>query len=284
MSYLITAATGNVGSRIVERLLRLGERPRVLVRDAHKASALWSDRVEVTVGDLGDAAAVAAAMRGVDRVFLANAGVELPARDHLAAVQARAAGVRHIVKLSTLDVQYGVGTGPWHAQGEAAIGDSGVGFTFVRPSGFMINALAWADPIRAYGRVQSSTGDGKIAFIHLDDIADVAVLALTRDLYVGRALSITGPVALSYAEMVAAIAAAIGRQIVFESISDAEERQRWSARGEPPVSIDYHLSIFSAIRGGRLAVVTGEVERLLGRAALSFDQWVRENAAAFRGV
>jgi uncharacterized protein YbjT (DUF2867 family) len=282
MNYLITAATGNVGSRIVERLLLAGQRPRVLVRDAHKARALWSERVEVAVGDLADAASLGAAMRGVERVFLANSGVELAARDQLAASQARAAGVRHIVKLSTLDVHYEVGTGPWHAQGEAAIRGSGVGFSFVRPSGFMINALAWADAIRARGAVQSSTADGKIAFIHLDDIADVATVALTGDQHAGRALCITGPETLSYGEMVAKIGAAIGKPVVVEAISDAEERRRWSARGESPESIDYHLSIFNAIRAGRLAVVTDGVERILGRPATSFDQWVRENASAFR--
>jgi uncharacterized protein YbjT (DUF2867 family) len=282
MNYLITAATGNVGSRIVERLLLAGQRPRVLVRDAHKARALWSERVEIAVGDLADAASLGTAMRDVQRVFLANSGVELAARDQLAASQARIAGVRHIVKLSTLDVHYEVGTGPWHAQGEAAIRDSGVGFTFVRPSGFMINALAWADAIRAHGRVESSTADGKIAFIHLDDIADVATVALTGDQHAGRAFCITGPQTLSYGEMVAKIGAAIGKPLVFEAISDAEERRRWSARGESPESIDYHLSIFSAIRAGRLAVVTDGVERIRGRPATSFDQWVRENASAFR--
>jgi uncharacterized protein YbjT (DUF2867 family) len=185
MRYLITAATGDVGSRIVDRLLLLGERPRVLVREPHKARALWSERIEFAVGDLADAGSLGAAMRGIEGVFLANSGVELAARDQLAAMQAQAAGVRHIVKLSTLDVQYEVGTGPWHAQGEAAIRSNGVGFTFVRPSGFMINALAWADAIRTQGSVQSSVADGRIAFIHLDDIADVAMLALTRDLHAG---------------------------------------------------------------------------------------------------
>jgi uncharacterized protein YbjT (DUF2867 family) len=146
----------------------------------------------------------------------------------------------------------------------------------------MINALAWVDAIKTHARVQSSTADGRIAFIHLDDIADVATAALSGDPLGERALCITGPETLSYGEMVAKIGTAIGRQLVFETISAAEERRRWSARGEPPESIDYHLSIFGAIRAGRLAVVTDEIRRLLGRAALSFDQWVRENAAAFR--
>ena len=145
----------------------------------------------------------------------------------------------------------------------------------------MINALAWADAIRGHVRVESSTGEGKIAFIHLDDIADVAAAALTGDPHGGRAWSITGPEALSYREMAQKIGNAIGRQVSYAAISDVEERARWSARGEPEESIDYHLSIFRAIRAGRLAIVTEEVERILGRPAISFDQWVRENTIAF---
>ena len=125
---------------------------------------------------------------------------------------ARQAGVRRLVKLSTIDVEFAVGTGPWHARGEAAIRASGVDFTFVRPAGFMDNALAWAPEITSSGVVRSATGDGEIAFIHSDDIAGVAAAVLTADRreYQAQALPITGPRALSTAQMVAEIGNVIG--------------------------------------------------------------------------
>jgi uncharacterized protein YbjT (DUF2867 family) len=283
MTYLITGATGNVGSLVVQELVEKGERPRLFVRDVAKARERFGERVEIVTGDLANGAALAEAFLGVERLFLVNSGSDLAARDHLAASVARRVGVQHIVKLSTMDVrQQSVGTGVWHAQGEAAIRASGVGFTFVQPSGFMVNALAWASAIKIQGVVSSCTGRGGIAFIHPLDIAAIATVALTTDRFDGQSLPITGPEALSYAEMVAKIGVMIGRPVVCAAVSEEEERQRWKARGESQESIDYHLSIFRAIREGRLADVTDTVERILGRRPITFDQWVRENISAFR--
>jgi uncharacterized protein YbjT (DUF2867 family) len=281
MTYLITGATGNVGSLVVQQLVERGVRPRVLVRNVAKARERFGERVDIATGDLVDAATLAEAFLGVERLFLVNSGGDLAARDHLAASVARRVGVRHIVKLSTMDVrQQSVGTGVWHAQGEAAIRASGVGFTFVQPSGFMVNALAWAPAIKMQGVVSSATGEGRIAFIHPLDIAAVATVALTTERYDGQSLPITGPEALSYGAMVAKIGLAVGKPSVFRAISEEEERQRWRARGESQESIDYHLSIFRAIREGRLSDVTDTVERILGRSPITFDQWVRENISA----
>jgi uncharacterized protein YbjT (DUF2867 family) len=281
---LITGATGGVGSLVTERLLARGERPRILTRDESKARRVFGDRVDVAVGELDDQRSLAAAMRGVSRVFLvaADPGPHLVERDATAARVARASGVERVVKLSTFDAAHRVGTGVWHERGEAAIRTSGVGFAFVRPSGFMSNALAWAPAIRAAGTVASSTGDGKIAFIHPRDIADVATAVLLSPDHAGATLRITGPVALSYGEMVAKIGAAIGCALVFRAIDEANERTRWRARGETEETIDYHISIFRAIRTGRLAEVTDTVEHMLGRPASSFDRWVEEHAGEFR--
>lgn len=279
---LVTGATGNVGSLVVQRLLARGVRPLVFVRDEAKARARFGDLVDVAVGDLTDAASLSAAFRRVERVLLLNAGPELAARDAFAAAAARENGVAHVVKLSTADAHHGVGTGPWHARGEEAIRESGIGFTFVRPAGFMDNVLAWAPAIKTGSAVLSATGEGRIPFIHSHDIADVATLALTSRVHDGATLTITGPIALSYARMVAIIGEALGRALTFSTISEEEDRARWASWGETQESVDYHMSIFRAIRDGRLAEVTDTVPRVLGRPARSFDEWVRENIMAFR--
>jgi uncharacterized protein YbjT (DUF2867 family) len=286
MTYLITGATGNVGARVVELLLARGERPEVFVRDEAKARRRFGDRVTIVRGDLSDAESLKAAFRGAERVLLINAGPKLGYRDEIAAHAARAGGVSRLVKLSTIDVEHRVGTGPWHARGEAAIRSSGVDFTLVRPAGFMNNALLWAPAITSSSVLESATGDGMIAFIHSDDIAAVATAALTapQHQYEGQALSITGPTALTTAQMVAKISAAIGKSLRVEHISLDDERQRWIERGEPQESIEYHLSIFQAIRQGKLAATTDTVARILGRPPITFDQWVVENADAFRDV
>jgi uncharacterized protein YbjT (DUF2867 family) len=282
MSYLVTGATGEVGSRVIEFLLQRGERPRVFVRDAQKARARFGERVDIAVGDLGDGGSLLAALARIDALFLVNSGPEIPSCDELAAQAAKAANVRHLVKLSSMDAQQDIGTGVWHARGEAAIRGSGITFTFVQPTGFMANALFWAASIKGSGVVRSATGDGKIPFIHTDDIAGVATEALITRKYDGQALPITGPEALSYAEMAGNIGAVIGKPVRFEAIGEDVVRQRMSANGDSEEMIVAHLSIYRAIRQGRLAEVTGNVERVLGRKPVTFDRWARENAEAFR--
>jgi (4-alkanoyl-5-oxo-2,5-dihydrofuran-3-yl)methyl phosphate reductase len=94
-------------------------------------------------------------------------------------------------------------------------------------------------------------------------------------------LAITGPEALSYAEMTAKISAEIGKPIQFQAISDEDARQQQIAWGAPEPLVEARLSIFRAIRNGHLATVTDTVKRVLGRKPITFDQWVQENIAVF---
>jgi uncharacterized protein YbjT (DUF2867 family) len=135
---------------------------------------------------------------------------------------------------------------------------------------------------RAVLRVQSSTGEGRRAFIHSDDIAAVATKVLTTREHDGKSLPITGPEALSYAEVTEKLGVAIGGRLTFQPISDEEARQRYAASGASPRETEAHVSLWRAIREGRLANITGNIERILGRKPIAMDQWAMENAAAFR--
>jgi uncharacterized protein YbjT (DUF2867 family) len=281
MTYLITGANGDVGARVVDSLLALGERPRVFVRDETKARSRLGDRVEMFVGDLADIASLKSALRGVDSLFLVTTGPTIPDLDEEAANAAKAAGVRHLVKLSSLDVEQNLAIGAWHERGEEAIRASGVPFTFLRPSGFMSNLLAWATPIKNEGVVRSSTGDGKRGFIHSDDIAAVATEILSARAHVGESLPLTGPEALSFSEVAIKIGGAIGKDLKYQPISDQEARRRYAATGAPPEETEAHVCLWRAIREGRLATVTNGVERTLGRKPLSLDRWAAENAVRF---
>ncbi len=282
MKYLITGATGDVGSKVAELLVRRGERPRVFVRDAPKARSRFGDRVDVFVGDLASPESLRTALEGIDELFLVNSGPQIPARDQTAATAAKTAGLKHLVKLSSIDVQHGLAIGAWHERGEAAIRACGVPFTFVQPAGFMSNLLAWAPSIRAEGVVRASTGGGRRAFIHSDDIAAVAVAALTSRAYDGESLPITGPEALSFAEVTSKIGAAIGKSLTFEPISDDEARQRYSRISSSAEETEAHVALWRAIREGRLATVNNNVERILGRKPIALDRWLMENAPAFQ--
>lgn len=241
----------------------------------------FGNQVDVFVGDLADPVSLSAALEGVDKLFLLNSGPQIPAQDKAAAEIAKAAGVKHIVKLSSMDVEQGLAIGAWHERGEAAVRATGVRFTFVRPTGFMSNLLAWAPSIRSEGVVRASTGDGKRAFIHSDDIAAVSVEVLTTYRYEGESLPITGPEALTFAEVTARIGAAVGKPLTFQALSDEEARRRYSQISGSTEETEAHVALWRAIRECRLAAVTDTVERILGRKPITLDQWSTENAGAF---
>lgn len=281
MKYLITGATGEIGSRVVMQLLERGIRPRVLVRSQEKARSFFGDRVDVFVGDLAEPSLTRSAIQGADVVFLVNVGPEIPQRDKATATISKEARVRKIVKLSSLDVERGLAIGAWHEQGEAKIREVGIPFTFVRPSGFMSNLLAWAHSIRTEGVVRSSTADGRRPFVHSDDIASVCVAALLIDEHTGKALPITGPESLTIREATAIISKAIGKPLSYQVISDEEARERYSEVSGSPEETEAHVALWRAIRQGQLAATTDCFERTLGRKPIALQQWAAENVRSF---
>lgn len=283
MKYLITGATGDVGARVTRQLVERNIRPRVLTRSEEKAYALFADHVDICVGNLGDPASTRTAIRGADVIFLVNIGPEIPRRDKIAAKIAKEEGVKRIVKLSSLDVEQGLAIGAWHEKGENAIQAEGVPFTFVRPTGFMSNLLAWAHSIQSEGVVRSSTGGGRRPFIHSEDIASVSVAALLTDEYTGKALPITGPESLNWPEITEIISKAIGKPLTYQSLSDEEARERYAKISSSAEETEAHVALWRAIREGRLSATTDCVERVLGRKPIAFEQWVAENLSSFLG-
>jgi uncharacterized protein YbjT (DUF2867 family) len=282
LGLVITGATGNVGSLVVQSLLKDGCKPRIMVRDRSKAEAQFGNQVDIQIGDFSDTASMHSAFAGAGTVLLITSGPALAEYDRAAAAAAKIAGVEHLVKLSSFDAEHNVGTGVWHARGEAAIRDSDISFIFVRPSGFMSNALWWAASIKERGVVRSSTGAGRIAFIHPKDIAAItANVLLAPGKYLGETLPITGPEPLSYAEMAQKVGEAIGKPVGFEELSEEQTRNQQESWGAEPALVEARHSIFRAIREGRLQQVTGTAERVLGRKPLDFSTWAKENTAAF---
>lgn len=281
MMCLITGATGEVGSRVVRRLLECGIRPRVLVRREERGRALFGDQVDISVGDFASPDSIRRAIQGINTVFLVNIGPEIRERDRMAATISKDLGVRRIVKLSSLDVEQGLAIGAWHEKGEAAIREIGIPFTFIRPTGFMSNLLAWAPSIKAEGVVRSSTGEGRRPFVHSEDTASVCAAAVLSDEYVGKALPITGPESLSFREVAEMIGEAIGKTLLYQVISDEQAREIYSRISGSSEETEAHIALWRAIRGGQLATTTDCVQRILGKKPIGLRQWVAENIRSF---
>ena len=222
-------------------------------------------------------------LKGGEKIFSLTFGPKTGVHEGNLAAAAKKTGVRHIVKLSALggndelrnDIR------KWHDEGEAEIRNAGVPLTVLRPTGFMSNALHWRESIRATGKVFSNYGEGKLPCIHPRDIAAVAVRALTSDGHEGKAYHLTGPEALSVREQVKIISNAAGRPIEYVVVTDDAARKGMTQAGMPGFLIDALIPFAEFVRSGKAAQVHRTVEEVTGRAAFTFSDWARDNAAAF---
>ena len=218
---LITGATGHVGSELIAALLPAqAGHIRVLTRNP---DAVFPDGTQKVVADLGDSD-LAPVLDGVHAVFLLTDGLHIAAHDHRLVDAALQAGVERIVKLSVLSVGHGA-TDPittLHRAGEEAIRDSGIGWTFLRPTALMSNALNWAPMIAADQVVHAPFAAGRAAVVDPADIAAVAAACLTHDGHNHRVYELTGPEPLSPPDQVAILSQVLGRDLRYAEADPAD--------------------------------------------------------------
>jgi uncharacterized protein YbjT (DUF2867 family) len=278
---LVTGATGNVGRELVRSLIAGDAAFRVLIRDPARAGL--PSQVERVVADLDSPASLAAAFAGVSRLFLLTPGIGTSHTAHAVAA-AQAAGVRHIVHLSSTNVLGDPmpAMGRWHHDREEIIRASGIPATFLRPGGFMTNALDWVTTIHD-GYVLDPIGPGRFAPIDPADIAAVAAVALTSDGHAGKSYVLTGDELLTVAEQVKILASAIGRDIeVRATTTPAEAVRSRFPLGAPQALVDALVEGFLLMRADTAGFRTDTVSRLLGRRPRTFADWCARNADAFR--
>jgi uncharacterized protein YbjT (DUF2867 family) len=158
--------------------------------------------------------------------------------------------------------------------------DSGAELTIVRCTWFAQNFSEdyMLDAVLA-GEVALPAGDTPEPFVDADDIADVAVAALTEEGHVGQLYELTGPRLLTFAEAVAEIGAAAGREIRYVPVSQEEFAAAAADQGVPPEFIELLGYLFGEVLDGRNAHVTDGVQRALGRPPRDFSEYARDAAA-----
>ncbi|HEY2697238.1 MAG TPA: NAD(P)H-binding protein [Pseudonocardiaceae bacterium] len=279
---LVTGATGHVGRELVHELDAKGTEFRVLVRDPARAAGL-PERAERVVGDLGQPATLAPAFDNVDSVFLLVPGIGTDHTAHAIAT-AKAAGVRHIVYLSSYAVLGDPlpAMGRWHHEREQMIRASGLSATFLRPCGFMTNAYDWLPTIREGGYVLDPVGPGRAAPIDPADIAAVAALVLTQEGHQGNEYVLTGDEAFTVAEQVQILAKALGRDIEVREVATPAEAVRFRyPNGALPALADAIIEGLRIMRADTVGLRTDTVRQLLGRRPRTFADWCARNASAF---
>ncbi len=271
---LVIGATGGVGRHVVGELLAQERAVRALVRTPEAAN-LPPD-IDVVPGDLADPATMVAALAGVDSVFLL--WPFFSADGTATAVQVIAEHARRIVYLSA-EAAAADRTSVWAVM-ERQIAESGVEWTFLRPTGFAKNTLGWADQIRS-GVVHGPYGEAARSLIDERDIASVAVQALTKNGHAGEVYVLSGPGTLTQAEQVRIIGAAVGRHVRWSEQSREQARPGLAKIFGDESFVEGALDTWAGFVA-RPERVTATVQVITGAPARSFSQWATEHADAFR--
>jgi uncharacterized protein YbjT (DUF2867 family) len=283
---LVTGATGKTGSEAALRLVARGERVRALVRDPAKAQRLRAAGVEIATGDAGDEQAVRAALAGVTKavLILPNGQRQLEYETRFTDL-ARGAGVRHLLKVSSMEAVEGA-TNPvhrTHLESEAHIRRSGLAWTIIRPNFYLQNFLGSAPSIRAQGKFFMPMGEGRAAMTDVRDIAEVIAHVLTSDGHENRSYDVTGPEILSFGQVAERFTEVLGRPVQYVAMDPQAYRERLSQ----VLKNDWHVNavsdIFAEIREGYVAPVTDTFRQLTGREPTDTRRFIRDYAAAFGG-
>jgi uncharacterized protein YbjT (DUF2867 family) len=281
---LITGATGNNGTEIIKRLASNGVRVRAMVRKCPDTSDALSG-VEYVMADFDDHSSIRRALDGVHRAFLTTNSTERVEAQQLNFVeQAREAGVRHIVYLSQL---HAARSSPvrflrYHAVVEESIGSSGMAFTHLRPNLYMQGLLGFRSSIATEGRFFASAGDAPVSIVDVRDIAAVAAAALTHEGHEARTYDITGPEALTHAEMASVFTTVLGSTISYVDLPDAAMRDGLLRFGFPEWQADGLIEDYAHYRRGEASAVSTAVTDITGQPPRSFRQFVQDYRLAFR--
>jgi NAD(P)H dehydrogenase (quinone) len=293
----VTGATGGLGGRVARRLAGRGVAQRLVVRDAARAPEL--DGAEVAEATYGDGQAMRRALDGVATLLLVSASEAADrVKLHTTAVDAAvAAGVERVVYTSFFgaapDCTFTFGRDHWHT--EQALAASGLRSTFLRDNLYIdfLPLLAGAD-----GVIRGPGGAGRVAAVARDDIADAAVAVLLGDSgggdgrgpagggdpgrHDGRGYDMTGPEALTLAEVAGELSRFAGRPIVYREETIEEAYASRASYGAPDWEVDGWVSTYTAIANGDLERVSGDLEVLTGHPPMRLADFLAANPDSYR--
>jgi uncharacterized protein YbjT (DUF2867 family) len=278
---VVTGATGQLGQRIVEQLLRRvsPEQVGATARDPKRAEGLAARGARVRPGDFDAPADLERGFEGASQLLLVSSnarayGGDTLAQHRSAIAAAKAAGVRRIVYTSHMAASADSAFPPMHdhAATEELLRSSGLAWTALRNGFYASSAVTQLGDAPRTG-VLEAPADGKIAWTTHDDLAEAAALVLLREgRFEGPTPPLTGRQALDLSELAAMASKLAGRPIERRVLADEELQRRMAARGLPERAVTIALGLFRASRGGEFSACGSTLEELLGRAPVSMEE------------
>jgi uncharacterized protein YbjT (DUF2867 family) len=277
-SILVVGATGQLGTRLVRQLAAAGVKPRAVVRSREKGEAIASLATPV-LGDLMAPETLTEAFRGVERVFIvAPPRPEMQALERNAIDAAVTAGAKRIVYLSNFVAKEGEEDLHVHVHGlhQQLVAMLGVDWTVLRPTRYMTSVpFVWRSVLNQ-GLLLEAGGAGTMSFIDPDDVAAIAVKALTEDSHVGQTYMLTSEDACTAADLAGLLSRYLGRKIkVFDGDFEAL-REALVANGGRGEFAAVQARYFAKVAAG-LYPTTDTAAKVLGRPPRAYADWLVHN-------
>ncbi|WP_111732930.1 SDR family oxidoreductase [Roseovarius amoyensis] len=288
--FIVTGASGQLGSQVIENLLAQGaERLVAITRTPEKLAALRERGVEVRAGDFNDPATLGAAFAGGGRLLIISTddlapGKRLAAHGN-AVSAAKEAGVSHIVytSLTSPDGNSPIGFAADHRETETAIKQTGIPHTILRNCLYADLLLMNGQQAVGAGALYAAAGDGKAGYVTRADCARAAAGALLAE--AGSSVrDITGPQAVTQTEIAQVLSEIAGKEIPYVPITRGALVAAMVENGLPEFMADVFSSFDVAIAEGYLDVTTSDVEALTGRKPQSVRDFLLANKAALTGL
>ncbi len=280
---LVTGASGQVGSQVLNEVLKAGMPAKAIYRSEDDAAKRPAG-AQTVIADFADQEAMSRALQGVDQVFLVCGPVPQLVELESKGIEAcKVAGVKHIVQNSAL----GAGTfdssfPKWHSEVEKFIDGSGIPRSIIRPNSFMQNVVNYYAPtIRTQGAFYSSMGNARVSFIDTRDIGAFVAKLFSSPAHQGKTYELNGPEAFTYAELAEQISQVTGTPVRYVDIPVAQQRQAMADQGMPAWQVDALLDLQRYYTEGRGGEVDDVFQNVVGRPLTRMADFLKEFAGAF---
>lgn len=290
---LVTGAAGQLGQRTIHHLLETEKVPAgsiiAATRSPEKLADLAARGVVTRKADFDDAASLASAFAGVDRlVIISTDALDTPGKrlaQHKAAIEAaKAAGVGHVVYTSMPQPDDSLVTfAPDHLGSENALKASGVGYTILRNAWYMDNYLMGMPHNLQGGQWFTASGDGRVANVSRDDCARALAAVLASGKSENATYTLTGSQSQTSQEIADLVSAATGKPLQVVNVTDEQLAGGLAGAGLPGFLVDMLVSADATIRAGKFDVVTSDVKTLTGRDPQTLKSFFEASKAALVG-
>ncbi|KHD84739.1 SDR family oxidoreductase [Heyndrickxia ginsengihumi] len=281
MKILVTGATGKLGTKVVETLLKTvpASQIAVSVRNPEKAESLRSQGVEVRYGDFDKPQSLDTAFKGIDRLLMisADGDNETRIRQHADAVAAaKRADVKFIAYTSITNAKESKNfLAPTHQATEEAILKTGIPYSFLRNNWYLENEISSIQAVMSGAPWVTSAGNGKVGWALQQDYAAAAAAVLSGDGHENTIYELSGE-PLTQEEIAAALSTVLGKEVSVQQVDDTAYANIMKGAGVPDFLIPMLVGIQKGIREGTLEIESNDFEKLLGRPATPIKEGLEQ--------